>query len=294
MNVIFFGTPEFVIPICDALLAMTGFYPVNLVGVVTASDKPVGRKQIMTPSPVKKWAQNHQLPVISENLKSSILNHKSDLGILAAYGQIIPQEIIDLFPKGILVIHPSLLPKYRGASPIQTAILNGDQKTGCSIIKMDAQMDHGPIVYQFEEEIKPEDTSLDLYDRIFSKTAEILKTVIPDYLEGKIIPKEQNENEATYTQILKKEDGFVPFEMLENIAPKGGATSKWKLEPYEIELDANTFPRLIRALSPWPGVWTLWRDKRIKFLPNNLVQIEGKNPVAIEQFKKSYPDFKLF
>jgi methionyl-tRNA formyltransferase len=91
-NVIFFGTPEFVIPICDALLGMTGFHPVSLVGVVTAPDKPVGRKQIMTASPVKLWAQKHKIPVISENLKS-------DLGVLAAYGQILPQEIIDLFPK---------------------------------------------------------------------------------------------------------------------------------------------------------------------------------------------------
>jgi methionyl-tRNA formyltransferase len=279
-NIIFFGTPEFVIPICDALLDMTRMNPVNLVGVVTAQDKPVGRKQIMTASPTKKWAQNHQIPVISENLKSSILNLKSELGILAAYGQILPQEIIDLFPKGILVIHPSLLPKYRGASPIQTAIFNGDQKTGCSIIKMDAKMDHGPIVYQFEEEIKAEDTSLDLYNRIFTKTADILKTVIPDYLEGKIIPQPQDETQATYTKILKKEDGFIPLETLQNIASKRGETS-------------FSLNRMIRAYSPWPGVWTLWQGKRIKFLPNNMVQIEGKNRVKFSQFLTTNPSFPI-
>lgn len=268
-KVIFFGTPEFVIPICDALLDMS---EVKFVGVVSTPDKPVGRKQIITPSPVKEWAQNHDIPVYTiSQFPLPII--QPDLGILAAYGQIIPQEIIDLFPKGILVIHPSLLPKYRGASPIQTAILNGDPKTGYSIIKMDAKMDHGPIVYQFEEEIKSNDTSLDLYNRIFTKTAEVLKTVIPDYSEGKIIPQEQNENEATYCKILTKQDGY--FE-LENPPSK---------EKFEL---------MIRAYSPWPGIWTLHQEKRIKFLPNNMIQIEGKNPINIEQFKEANPDFKLF
>lgn len=262
-NIIFFGTPEFVIPICDVLLQIP---EIKLAGVITTPDKPVGRKQIMTASAVKQWAQNHEIPVVSENFKS-------DLGILTAYGQIIPQEIIDLFPKGILVIHPSLLPKYRGASPIQSAILNGDQKTGCSVIKMDAKMDHGPIIYQFEEEIKSSDTSLDLYNRIFTKTAETLKTVIPDYLNGKIIPQEQNENEVTFCKVLTKKDGYFEIE---------NPPTKEKLE------------LMVRAYSPWPGVWTLFQGKRLKFLPDNMVQIEGKNPVNIEQFKKNSPDFKLF
>ena len=268
-NTIFFGTPEFVLPICDALLEIA---EVKLVGVVTAPDKPVGRKQIITPSPVKQWAQNHQIPAVSENHKSEIRNMKSDLGILAAYGQILPQEIIDQFREGILVIHPSLLPKYRGASPIQSAILNGDQITGCSIIKMDAKMDHGPIVYQFEEEIKPTDTSFDLYNRIFTKTAEVLKTVIPDYLEGKIIPREQNDDEATYCKVLAKQDGF-----------------------FEIEnpLSKEVLGRMIRAYYPWPGVWTLWHGKRIKFLPNNMVQVEGKNSLPFSQFLTTNPGFPI-
>lgn len=268
-NIIFFGTPDFVLPICDALLEIAD---INVVGVVTAPDKPVGRKQIITPSPIKTWAINNQIPVFHDIHNSSFINHNSGLGILAAYGQIIPQEIIDLFPKGILVIHPSLLPKYRGASPVQSAILNGDTKTGCSIIKMDEKMDHGPIVYQFEEEIKPKDTSMDLYNRIFTKTAEILKTVVPDYLDGKIVPQEQNHTKATYTKILKKEDGYFGL----NNPP-----------------DKEKLDRMIRAYSPWPGVWTLWQEKRIKLLPNNRVQTEGKNPIDIEQFKKTNPGFNL-
>jgi methionyl-tRNA formyltransferase len=269
INTIFFGTPEFVTPICDALLDIA---EISISGVVSAPDKPVGRKQIMTASPVKLWTQNHDIPAFTiSDYPFSII--KADIGILAAYGQIIPQEIIDLFPKGILVIHPSLLPKYRGASPIQSAILNGDQKTGCSIIKMDAKMDHGPIVYQFEEEIKQEDTSVDLYNRIFTKTAEILKTVIPNYLKGKIIPQEQNEDEATYCKVLTKQDGFFD---LDN-------------PPSAEKLD-----RMIRAYSPWPGVWTLYQGKRIKFLPNNMVLLEGNNPVNIKQFEEANPDFKLY
>lgn len=261
-NTIFFGTPDFVIPIGDALLEIA---EVKLVGVVTAPDKPVGRKQIITPSPVKQWAQNHNIQVANSK------DLKSELGVLAAYGQIIPQEIIDLFQKGILVVHPSLLPKYRGASPVQCAILNGDKITGCSIIKMDAEMDHGPIVFQFEEEIKPLDTSLDLYNRIFTKTAEVLKTVIPDYLSGKIVPQEQNENKATYCQVLTKQDGFFEIE---------NPPTKEILE------------RMIRAYFPWPGVWTLYQGKRLKFLPDNKVQLEGKNPVSFPEFLKNHPEIQ--
>lgn len=264
----FFGTPEFVVPICDALLQIS---ETNLTGVITSQDKPVGRKQTLTPSPVKQWAVSHKIPVFTiSQFPFPII--QPDLGVLAAYGQIIPQEIIDLFPKGILVIHPSLLPKYRGASPIQTAILNGDIKTGCSIIKMDNKMDHGPIVSQFEEEIKQTDSSQDLYQRIFTKTAEVLKTVIPDYLEGKIIPQEQNHSAATYCKVLTKQDGFFD---LQNPP------------------DPEKLDRMIRAYDPWPGVWTLWEGKRLKFLPDNMVQLEGKNKVSYSQFKQAHPYFSL-
>jgi len=268
IDTIFFGTPKFVTEICDSLLEIN---KINLAGVVTAPDKPVGRKQLLSPSPVKKWAQNHGIPAFTiSDYPFSII--QPDLGVLAAYGQIIPQKIIDLFPKGILVIHPSLLPKYRGASPVQSAILNGDTKTGCSIIKMDAKMDHGPIIYQFEEKIKPEDTSLDLYNRIFTKTGEILKTIIPAYLEGKIIPQPQNHQQATYCRLLTKKDGYFDY----NNPP-----------------EKKILDRLIRAYFPWPGVWTLWQNKRVKFLPKEMVQIEGKNPVSYQQFKKAYPEFNL-
>lgn len=290
MKIIFFGTPEFVISVPGALLE-AGY---ELSVVVTTPDKPVGRKQIVTPSPLKTWALEHQIPVIDteENTKllEQIQNIKPDLGILAAYGKILSQKLIDLFPKGILVIHPSLLPKYRGASPVQTAILNNDPETGSTIFKMDEKMDHGPIVHQFTEAINPEDTSELLLNRLFQKSAEALVKILPDWLEDKINPLEQDESKATYTKTFTRQDGYLDL--------------KNPPVPEVIE-------KMIRAFYPWPGVWTLIQmtddrkqktEKRLKILKAHLgngelvidqVQLEGKNPISWEQFQKSYPEVKF-
>ncbi|MDP3955386.1 MAG: methionyl-tRNA formyltransferase [bacterium] len=271
MKIIFFGTPNFVLPIPQALLE-AGF---EIAAVVTRVDKPVGRKQVLTPSPVKLWAQKHQIPILApskfdDNFRFSILDFSSDIGILTAYGQIIPQGIIDLFPKGMLVVHPSLLPKYRGASPVQASILAGDKETGVSIIKMDAEMDHGPIVAQLTEDIKPDDTPASLYDRLFKKSAESLVSILPDYLEGKIKLCEQDHSQATYTKILKKEDGYFS---IDNPPPQ------------------DQLERSIRAYHPWPNVWTRWQGKIIKFYPEKMIQMEGKKPVKLKDFLNGYPNF---
>ncbi|MBI5465080.1 methionyl-tRNA formyltransferase, partial [Candidatus Gottesmanbacteria bacterium] len=162
LKTIFFGTPEFVIPVAQSLLQAEYC---KLCAIVTNPDRPVGREQILTPSPIKSWALKHDIRVIDSGLKKLA----PDLGILAAYGKIIPQELINLFPKGILVIHPSLLPAYRGASPVQAAILAGDRETGVTIIKMDEKMDHGPIISQFKEKILPDETTKTLRERLFKK-----------------------------------------------------------------------------------------------------------------------------
>lgn len=284
-KIVFFGTPDFVLPICEALRNLKDFH---LAAVVTGPDKPVGRRQILTSSPVKQWALDHNVPVISEDLKSSILNLKSDLGILAAYGKIIPQEIIDLFPKGILVIHPSLLPKYRGASPVPAAILKGDKETGVTIFKMDSLMDHGPIITQFREKIKADDTTESLLLRLFNKTSVSLLTILKPYIEDKIIPTVQNHKKATFCPLLKKEDGKI----------------NWHWPALKID-------RLIRAMIPWPGAWTELEigkqesessRKRLKILKAHLekeklfldlVQLEGKKPVSWRQFKQAYPQAKI-
>ena len=261
MKIIFFGTPEFVVPIPQTLLE-AGY---EITAVVTRTE-----------SPVETWAKNHQIPVLTpETLNTS---YHPDLGILAAYGKIIPQELIDLFPKGILVIHPSLLPQYRGASPVQAAILAGDTKTGVSIIKMDKEVDHGPIVSQFTEPIRPDDTSETLYARLFQKAADVLVTILPDWVAGKITPREQDHTQATFTHILKREDGHIDLD-----------------NPPSPEV----FARMVKAYSPWPGVWTRFltgpdpvREKIIKFLPGEKIQVEGGEPMDIRDFLNGYPQAK--
>ena len=278
MKIVFFGTPDYVLPILTSLhkkfVSGPGVSPI--AAVVTQSPKPTGRKQILTYSPVDKWAHEHKIDIFyqsSELIKNSV---KADIGVLTAYGEIIPKIVIDTFPHGILVVHPSLLPKYRGASPIQGAIANGDKQVGVTIIKMDEKMDHGPIVSQFKEETKPDDTTDTLRARLFERSKDVIVEMIEPYLQGKIKPKEQNHDEATYTKIITKQNGFIDLE---------------KTNPEEAE-------RFIRAMQPWPQAWTLIGKKRLKVLKAHLengklvldeVQLEGKNPVSWKEFKMGYP-----
>jgi len=254
--------------------------------------------------------------IISPDMMLRIImaeEEKPDVGVLASFGAIVPKEILN-FPKhGILNIHPSLLPKYRGPSPVQTAILNGERQTGVTIIKMDEKIDHGPIVAQFKEEILPTDTAESLYFRLFSAGAEVLKTILPAYLEGRIELREQNHSAATYTKKITREDGFIPLEKLK-AAIQG--------------INAETIDRQIRAYYPWPGTYTIikfkiqsagWRtkskiqsagwpikskiqNKRLKILRAHLenerlvldtVQLEGKKPVIFKQFCQGYPEINL-
>ena len=278
MKIVFFGTPDYVLPVLTSLHKkfVTGPGISPMVAVVTQSPKPTGRKQILTYSPVDRWAHEHKIDIFyqsSELIKNSV---KADIGVLTAYGEIIPKTVIDTFPHGILVVHPSLLPKYRGASPIQGAIANGDKQVGVTIIKMDEKMDHGPIVSQFKEETRPDDTTDTLRARLFERSKDVIVEMIEPYLQGKIKPKEQNHDEATYTKIITKQNGFIDLE---------------KTNPEEAE-------RFIRAMQPWPQAWTLIGKKRLKVLKAHLengklvldeVQLEGKNPVSWKEFKMGYP-----
>ncbi len=285
MKIVFFGTPEYVLPILKSVHKkfVTGPGKSPIVAVVTQSPKPIGRKQILAYSPIDKWAHEHNIPIYYSANDLLENSHEATLGILASYGEIIRKDVINFFSQGILVIHPSLLPKYRGASPVPAAIMNGDAITGCSIIKMDEKMDHGPIVTQFKEEILPTDTSNTLRNRIFEKSAEVLVEMLPFYIQGKIKLKTQDDSAATFTKLMKKEDGFIDIN---------------KTSPEEIE-------RFIRAMQPWPGAWTLLRlsasegqaQKRLKLLKSHIeegklvldeVQLEGKDPVSWKQFKEGY------
>lgn len=289
MKIVFFGTPNYVLPILKAIHKkfVTGPGKSPIAAVVTQMPRPIGRKQILSYSPIDKWAHEHKVPIYysaDELLENPV---DANLGVLASYGEIIRKDVINLFPQGILVVHPSLLPKYRGASPVPAAIMNGDDFTGCSILKMDEKMDHGPIVTQFKQEILPEDTSEILRDRIFAKSAEVLTEMIPPYIQGKIKLKKQNDKDATFTKLMKKEDGFIDLTR--------GA-------PVNVE-------RFIRAMSPWPGAWTRVnlqinksannksQIKRLKLLKSHIeedrlildeVQLEGKEPVTWKQFNEGY------
>ncbi|KKS79948.1 MAG: Methionyl-tRNA formyltransferase [Candidatus Woesebacteria bacterium GW2011_GWC1_43_10b] len=210
-----------------------------------------------------------------------------DLGVLAAYGKIIPKDVILNTKYGIFNIHPSLLPKYKGASPVQAAITNGEQTTGVTIIKMDEKLDHGPILSSFREDINPDDTTGSLRERLFQRSAQFVVDLIPNYLSGKIKPKKQDHAKATLTKILKREDGFIDAERFTS--------------------EARKVERLIRAMQPWPGAWTYVNlgqnlKKRLKILQAHLengkllldkVQLEGKTPVSFEEFKRGYPDFEF-
>lgn len=268
MKIVFFGSSKFVIPIIEVL--QKNF---NLCLVATTEKLPT--------DPVVSYCIKTKVCyyVVTDFRNKKILQElkktNASLGILASFGAILPDEILSIFPLGIINIHPSLLPKYRGPTPVQTAILNGEKITGVTIIKLDDQVDHGPILTQKEVRILPNETSESLYKRLFSLAASSMVQIIELYINGEISLREQNHRKATFTKSLAREDGFIDL--------------KNPLTPQTLE-------RMIRAYYPWPGVWTELRIKnkelRIKFLPGKKIQVEGKKPVSVDTFKKGYPKFR--
>lgn len=275
---IFFGTPEYVLPVLEALHK---YYKV--VAVVTQPPKLVGRKQIPNFSAVDKWAYKRKIPIIRD-IKEEPLP-EANLGVVASYGNMIPERIINHFSSGILNIHPSLLPKYRGASPIQSQIIDGLTETGVTVIKMDKLMDHGAIVSSLRDVIEPDDTNETLRTRLFERSAQFLIELLPNYLSNRIKPKEQNHDEATFTKLVNKEDGFVDLK----------------------KMDAQEIDRRMRAYNPWPGIWTYvdldGRQLRLKILAGHIfdenkfipdkVQLEGKKSVDFDEFKRGYPQIEI-
>lgn len=212
--------------------------------------------------------------------------NEADLGVIAAYGRILTKDELDTPKYGCINIHPSLLPKYRGPTPIQQAILNEDKISGITVIKMDEKIDHGPIIYQESLGLSNSDNFYTLSKKMFQRSAQILPKIIEDFVTGKVKPTKQNHNQATYSERLAKENGYFPI----NNPPSPG------------QLD-----RMIRAYFPWPGVWTKWpfdavhpersrgaqgkQAKIVKFLPGNLIQMEGKKAIPFKDFLNGYPDF---
>jgi methionyl-tRNA formyltransferase len=249
--------------------------------VVTTPDKPAGRGLKLTSNPVKLLALNHHIQIIETMNDLMTMNDNrmtNSVGLVAAYGKIIPSEILRKFNNQIYNIHPSLLPKYRGPSPLQYQILDGVTETGVTIIQLDELMDHGPIVAVQKDTIHPDDTWITLGERLFSQGTDLFLSLLntsptppgppsPRLGEGlgvRYTP--QDENLATYTHKLTRASGFVKFETLKNYLDLGIC-----------DLD---IPRMLRAFAGWPGVWTTTPEgHRLKLLslsPTILVQLENK------------------
>lgn len=302
MNIIFFGTPDYVVPLLEGLhKEYNRTRDRELIGVVTQSPKPAGREKQLEYSAVDTFAHAHKIPKFFEFDELP----DADLGICAAYGRIIPQHVIERFPLGILNIHPSLLPQWRGASPTQAAIVAGQDETGVSVLKMDADMDHGPIVSSFKSHIDSHDSNDTLRARLFEETIPFLLDLIPQYVRGKISLKEQNHADATFTKTIKKDDGYIPSRFIK-LAIEGTEPTETFAVHFmnEVSLSptAAFIDRFVRALTPWPGVWTQitidGQVKRLKILEVHAegahlfidtVQLEGKNQVSWKQFNEGYP-----
>ncbi|RLC32423.1 hypothetical protein DRH13_01760 [Candidatus Woesebacteria bacterium] len=316
MKIVFFGTPEYVQPVVNMLhktFKPSGENKSSVVAVVTQKPKPVGRKKILSRSPIDKWAYNKNILIINESRELLDSGLEADIGILASFGEIITKEVLDYFPHGILNIHPSLLPKYRGASPVRAAIAAGEKETGATIIKLDEELDHGKIISQFKIEIEKSDTTKTLREKLFIQSAEVLGALIQPYMEGKIKLKIQNEKEATFTTLIKKKEGFIKPKYIKGALEGKSFTDKWSVPFIKIGLKKDAFKIIpspasidcfIRAMNPWPTAWTTIKpkpkkeSKRLKILKTHLsgkklvldeVQLEGKNPVSWKQFREGYP-----
>ncbi len=239
---LFFGTPEFVLPVLEFLQGSE-----ELLGVVTQPDKPKGRGLEPAPSPVKKWAITQGLKVFEplrlkdpEFLKA-LQGLSPELIVVFAYGKILPREILEIPPEGCWNIHLSLLPRYRGASPVQWALLNGERETGVTVMLMDEGMDTGPILLQKAIEIAEEDSTPTLLKKLSSLSVEALHEALSLWKKGVLKPRPQPDTGISYAPLIKKEDGYFTFE-----------------EPAVMIL------RKLRAFCPWPGVYTRYQGRILK------------------------------
>lgn len=272
-SIIFFGSSKYFSALVLQKLLDARRY--TLDAVITTPDRPVGRHLRLAPNPVKLLAQKNNIPVIESldgiaSLLATLGWETIPVGLVAAYGKIIPQNVLDQFGGQIYNLHPSLLPQYRGPSPLQRQILDGVTETGVTVIRLDARVDHGPIMAQKKAVIYPNDTWITLGNRLFSLGADTFLTFLLNPKHYTLTP--QDDSLASYTKLLTRHDGFVPYSEF-----KAALDTK----PYTLD------PKL-RALSPWPGVWTLApSQKRLKLIslgPEIMVQPENRSPLPWSQF----------
>ena len=242
IRLLFLGTPEFAGPSFKALQTSSTF---EIIGVITQPDKAIGRHSELKPSPIKKLALAYNTPIYQpEKVKTEIAKIKElnpDIIVVVAYGQIIPQAILDIPTYGCVNVHGSLLPKYRGAACLSAPILNGNRHSGITIMKMDAGLDTGPILKKAKIKLANNETLSSLHDKLAELGSKILVPTLEKYIAGKIKARTQNNQRATYIKMLKKEDGKLDFNK-----------------------PAKILERQIRALNPWPSTFAILHRPDLK------------------------------
>lgn len=244
LRIVFMGTPEFAVPVLQALLSKY-----DVAAVYTRADKPSGRGKQITESPVKRFALENNLTLEQpRSLRNGseqqyLRDYQPDLIVVAAYGLLLPQAVLDTPRYGCINTHPSLLPRWRGASPITGAILAGDAETGVTLMKMDEGLDTGDILTVRKHPIAPDDTTGTLTDKLAALGAEMLLDIIPLVIEGKLTPIPQDNAQATMTSLVAKEDGHI----------------KW-------DTSASYIERMVRAYQPWPSAFTQYRGEQLKII----------------------------
>lgn len=297
-RIVFMGTPDFAVPALHRLIEQH-----TVIGVVTQPDRPAGRNRQLQPSPVKLAALAAGIPVQQpERIRrpeaiAALKTWDADVYIVAAFGQILPQTVLDIPPHGSVNIHASLLPRWRGAAPIQAVIRAGDAETGITIMRMDAGLDTGPILSQRGFPLAADETGATLHDKLSTLGGDLLIETLPGYLDGTIRPQAQQDALFTLAPRIDKEEGRID----------------WTQSALSIE-------RTVRAFTPWPGTFTTWAGRSIKILAGEIiarrgipglvnehgrgfaigtgdglyaparVQMEGRAAVSGEEFRRGYPD----
>ena len=262
IKIVFAGTPQFAAPYLEGFFNDDDF---EVLGVITQPDRPAGRKQELTSPPIKLLAESKGVKIWQpENLKndselfSELTDLKADVLAVVAYGQIIPKSILGLFAYGGINVHPSLLPKYRGASPIQNAILNGEKTTGVSIMQMDEKMDHGPILAQQKVVLTGEETNESLHNDLAQIGVLLLLETIKKVVAGQTLPQEQDHDAATFCSTINREQSRID----------------WQKPAQEIK-------QMIYAFYPWPVAWTTLDGQRMKIYPPVKVINQKNHPGQI-------------
>ena len=296
MRIVFMGTPEFGVPVLRRLV-LDGY---QVVAVYTQPDRPAGRGRRETLSAIKRAALELNLPVVQPaglkkvEVVAELADFKPDAIVVAAYGQILPKKVLEIPEYGCINIHPSLLPRHRGASPVASAILAGDEFTGVSIMLMDEGLDTGPVLARAQVPVSDIDSTGLLTSKLSLVAAHLLQDVLPGWKKGQLKPQPQDETEATYSGIITKESAEIDWHQ-----------------------PADVIWRRVRAFHPWPGCYTSWRGKRLKIIEAMplteesdivegqvvamaqggfgiktgsgvleilMVQLEGRRPMAADQF----------